>query len=143
MSDGEVHAPCTPEEKVAITRAETERAPTIFLGDGINDAPALLTATVGLAFGHQSEITADAAGAVIMEPSLTRVDELFHIARRLRRIALQSAVGGMIASVAGMALAAAGLLPPVSGAIAQEVIDLVAVLNALRASRPGGALTDY
>ena len=140
---GEVHAPCTPEEKVAITRAETERAPTIFLGDGINDAPALLTATVGLAFGHQSEITADAAGAVIMEPSLTRVDELFHIARRLRRIALQSAVGGMIASVAGMALAAAGLLPPVSGAIAQEVIDLVAVLNALRASRPGGALTDY
>ena len=140
---GEVHAPCTPEEKVAITRAETERAPTIFLGDGINDAPALLTATVGLAFGHQNEITADAAGAVIMDTSLTRVDELFHIAARLRRIALQSAVGGMIASVAGMALAAAGLLPPVSGAIAQEVIDLVAVLNALRASRPGGALTDY
>ena len=62
---------------------------------------------------------------------------------RLRRIALQSAVGGMIASVAGMALAAAGLLPPVSGAIAQEIIDLAAVLNALRASRPGGALTDY
>ncbi|MFN7979689.1 MAG: heavy metal translocating P-type ATPase [Vicinamibacterales bacterium] len=140
---GEVHAPCTPEEKVAITRAETERAPTIFLGDGINDAPALLTATVGLAFGHQSEITADAAGAVIMEPSLARVDELLHIAGRLRRIALQSAVGGMIASVAGMALAAAGLLPPVSGAIAQEIIDLAAVLNALRASRPGGALTDY
>ena len=138
----EVHAPCTPEEKVAITRAETERAPTIFLGDGINDAPALLTATVGLAFGHQSEITADAAGAVIMEPSLTRVDELFHIARRLRRIALQSAVGGMVASVAGMALAAAGLLPPVSGAIAQEVIDLAAVLNALRAAQAGGTLTD-
>jgi len=140
---GEVHAPCTPEEKVAITRAETEQAPTIFLGDGINDAPALLTATVGLAFGHQNEITADAAGAVIMEPSLARVDELLHIAGRLRRIALQSAVGGMIASVAGMALAAAGLLPPVSGAIAQEIIDLAAVLNALRASRPGGALTDY
>ena len=80
----EVHAECTPEEKVAITRAEVARAPTIFIGDGINDAPALVTATVGLAFGHQSEITADAAGAVVMDTSLKRVDELLHIARRMR-----------------------------------------------------------
>jgi heavy metal translocating P-type ATPase len=139
----EVHAECTPEQKVAITRAEVASAPTIFIGDGINDAPALVTATVGLAFGHQSEITADAAGAVVMDTSLERVDELLHIARRMRRVALQSAVGGMALSVAGMGLAAAGLLPPVAGAVTQEIIDLAAVLNALRAAAPGGPLTDY
>jgi P-type E1-E2 ATPase len=139
----EVHAECTPEQKVAITRAETERAPTIFVGDGINDAPALVVATVGLAFGHQSEITAEAAGAVVMDTALTRVDELLHIARRMRRVALQSAVGGMALSVAGMGFAAAGLLPPVAGAVAQELIDLAAVLNALRAATPGGPLSDY
>ncbi len=139
----EIHAPCTPEEKVALTRAEVAKAPTIFIGDGINDAPALATATVGLAFGHQSEITAEAAGAVVMDTSLKRVDELLHIARRMRRIALQSAVGGMAASLVGMGFAAAGLLSPVNGAIAQEIIDVVAVLNAARAARPGGALSDY
>jgi heavy metal translocating P-type ATPase len=139
----EVHAECSPEEKVAIARAETARAPTIFIGDGINDAPALVEATVGLAFGHQSEITAEAAGAVVMDTSLRRVDELFHIARRMRRIALQSAVGGMALSIGGMLVAVAGLLPPVSGAIVQEIIDLGAVLNALRAAVPGGELTDY
>jgi heavy metal translocating P-type ATPase len=139
----EVHAGCSPEEKVAITRAETARAPTLFIGDGINDAPALTAATVGLAFGHQSEITAEAAGAVIMDTSLKRVDELFHIARRMRRVALQSAIGGMAVSVAGMLVAFAGLLPPVSGAVLQEIIDLGAVLNALRAATAGGTLTDY
>jgi hypothetical protein len=101
----EVYAGRTPEEKVAITRQETSRAPTLFIGGGINDAPALMTATVGLAFGHQSENTAEAAGAVtcrdderadITDTSLNRVDELFHLARRMWRIALQSAVGGML-----------------------------------------------
>ncbi|HET9264236.1 MAG TPA: heavy metal translocating P-type ATPase [Vicinamibacterales bacterium] len=139
----EVHAGRSPEDKVEITRAETERAPTLFIGDGINDAPALATATVGVAFGHHSEITAEAAGAVIMDTSLVRVDELFHIARRMRRIALQSAVGGMAASLAGMLFAFVGLLPPVSGAVVQEIIDLAAVLNALRAAVPGGELSDY
>ena len=78
-----------------------------------------------------------------MDTSLKRVDELLHIGRRMRRIALQSAVGGMALSVVGMGLAAAGLLPPVGGAVAQEVIDVLAVLNALRAATPGGALSDY
>ena len=139
----EVYAEQSPEEKVAITRRETSLAPTLFIGDGINDAPALVTATVGLAFGHQSEITAEAAGAVIMDTSLKRVDELFHIARRMRRIALQSAIGGMVLSIVGMFIAAAGWLPPVAGAVFQEVIDLAAVLNALRAAIPPGELSDY
>jgi heavy metal translocating P-type ATPase len=139
----EVYAGQTPEEKVAITRRETSRAPTLFIGDGINDAPALVTATVGVAFGHQSEIATEAAGAVVMDTSLKRVDELFHLARRMRRIALQSAVGGMALSVVGMFIAFGGWLPPVGGAVFQELIDLAAVLNALRAAIPGGELSDY
>jgi heavy metal translocating P-type ATPase len=139
----EVHAGQSPEDKVAITRAETARAPTLFLGDGINDAPALVTATVGVAFGSRAEIATEAAGAVIMDASLRRVDELFHIGRRMRRIALQSAVGGMALSMLGMGAAAAGWLPPVAGAVFQELVDLAAVLNALRASVPGGPISDY
>jgi P-type E1-E2 ATPase len=139
----EVYGGRSPEEKVAITREEARRAPTLFIGDGINDAPALTAATVGLAFGHQSEITAEAADAVILDTSLRRVDELFHLARRMRRIALQSAVGGMALSVGGMLLACTGALPPVAGACLQEVIDLAAVLNALRTAVPGGHLSDY
>jgi len=139
----EIHAGQTPEQKVAITRRENARAPTLFIGDGINDAPALATATVGLAFGHHSEITTEAAGAVVMDTSLKRVDELFHVARRMRRIALQSAIGGMLLSVIGMFVALGGWLTPVGGAVFQEVIDLAAVLNALRAAVPGGELSDY
>src|ERR1700687_5010137 len=90
----DVHSAKSPEEKVAIVRGEANRAPTLFLGDGINDAPAMQAATVGVAFGVQSDITSEAADAVILEPSLGRVDELIHIARRMRHIALQSAIGG-------------------------------------------------
>jgi heavy metal translocating P-type ATPase len=139
----EVRAGQTPEEKVAIVRQETERANTVFVGDGINDAPALTAATVGLAFGQSSDITAEAAGAVILDTSLEKVDEFMHISRRLRSILLQSAIGGIALSLIGMGLAAAGYLPPVAGAIVQEVIDVVAVVNALRVAFPPKTLTDY
>jgi len=133
----------TPEEKLAIVKEESQRARTLFVGDGINDAPGLLAATVGVAFGHSSDITAEAAGAVILEASLRKVDELIHIGRRMRRIALESAIGGMGLSILGMLAAAAGYLPPVSGAVMQELIDLAAVLNALRVARQPRELTDF
>ena len=138
-----VHASQSPEEKVAIVRDETAKAPTLFVGDGINDAPALATATVGIAFGQASEVITEAAGAVILDSMLERVDELLHIGRRMRRIALQSAVGGMALSAIGMAAAAAGWLSPVAGALTQEAIDVVAVVNALRAALPPRTLRDF
>ena len=137
------HANQTPEEKLRIVREETEKGPTLYLGDGINDAPAMMAATVGVAFGQNSDITAEAAGAVILEPTLGKVDELLHIGMQMRRIALQSAVGGIVLSSIGMIAAALGYLPPLEGAIGQEVIDLLAVLNAVRASLPPKELQDF
>jgi P-type E1-E2 ATPase len=142
VANSEIHAGVSPEGKVAIVREKTEIARTLFLGGGINDAPAMLTASVGVAFGG-GDVTAEAAGAVIVDTSLTRVDELLHISARMRRIALQSAVGGMALSVIGMAVAATGHLPPVAGAITQEAIDLVVIFNALRVALPARAVTDY
>jgi P-type E1-E2 ATPase len=139
----EVYASQTPEQKVAIVRQETQRANTLFLGDGINDAPAMTTATVGLAFGQNSDITAEAAGAVILDTTLAKVDEFLHICHRLRTILLQSAIGGMALSLLGMGIAAIGYLPPVGGAIAQEVIDVAAVVNALRVAFPPKTLIDF
>jgi heavy metal translocating P-type ATPase len=138
-----IHAETSPEEKVRIVRQETKQAKTLFIGDGINDAPALMAATVGIAFGQHSDVTSEAARVVIIDTSLSKVDELLHVSYRLRRVALESAVGGMLLSVLGMAFAAAGVLTPVAGAVAQEVIDLLAVLNALRTARPPSALTDF
>jgi heavy metal translocating P-type ATPase len=139
----EVCAGQSPEQKLDIVRREASWAGTVFLGDGINDAPALTAATVGLAFGQNSDITSEAAGAVILDTSLQKVDEFLHISRRLRSIALQSAVGGMVLSLIGMSVAALGYLPPVAGAIFQEVIDVVAVVNTLRVALPPKTLTDY
>jgi heavy metal translocating P-type ATPase len=139
----EVHAGQSPEQKLDLVRTESQRANTVFLGDGINDAPALTAATVGVAFGQGSDITAEAAGAVILDSSLQRVDELLHIGRRMRAIALQSAVGGMVLSAIGMLAAAGGYLPPVAGAVAQEFIDVIAVVNALRVAVAPRRLSDY
>ena len=139
----EVYAGKSPEEKVAIVKEETAKARTLFVGDGINDAPALLAATVGVAFGTQNDITTEAADAVVLETALGKIDELMHIGQRMRGIALQSALGGMAASVLGMIAAAFGFLPPIWGAIGQELIDLLAVLNAARVALPTDDLQDY
>ena len=139
----EIHAGIQPEGKLKIVEELTAEAPTLFVGDGINDAPALAAATVGIAMGASSDVTSEASGAVVMDSALERVDELLHIGSRFRSIALQSAVGGMAASVVGMGFAAAGLLPPAAGALVQEAIDVVAIANALRAAWSPGSLTDY
>ncbi|MCC6232380.1 MAG: cadmium-translocating P-type ATPase [Verrucomicrobiales bacterium] len=138
----EIHAQQSPEQKLALVRLETARAKTLYVGDGINDAPAMMAATVGMAIGRNSDVTTEAAGVVIMDSSLEKVDEFMHISRRMRRIALQSAVGGMALSVVGMGFAAFGHLSPVNGAISQEIIDVLAVLNALRAAFPPKVLHD-
>jgi len=138
----EIHAQKDPEEKLAIVRKETAAAKTLYVGDGINDAPAMMAATVGMAIGQNSDVTAEAAGVVVMDNSLKKVDEFMHISRRMRIIALQSAIGGMALSIVGMAFAATGHLNPVGGAVAQEVIDVLAVLNALRAAFPPRVIHD-
>lgn len=138
----EIYANQSPEEKVGIVVRETAQAKTVYLGDGINDAPALLVATVGIALGQNSDITAEAAGAVVMDNSLETVDELLHLSHRMRVIGLQSALGGIALSICGMIIAAFGFLPPVAGAISQEVIDILAILNSLRTMWFPKKLTD-
>ncbi len=139
----EVHAGVSPEGKLEIVREHNRRGPTMFLGDGINDAPAMAVATVGVAMGAGSDITSEAADAVILDSSLERLDDLLHIGARMRRIALQSVLGGMALSAIGMVLAVFGLLTPLVGAIAQEVIDVLAILNAARVAVVRGPLSDH
>lgn len=138
-----VYAEKQPEEKLDIVRDFSKKLPLIYVGDGINDAPALAQARVGIALGQENEITTEAASVVIMDPSLSRIDEFFHIGQRMRSIALQSAIGGMALSIVGMFLAAGGFLAPVAGALTQEFIDLAAVLNALRSAFEPRVLVDY
>lgn len=128
----EVYASQSPEQKVEIVRKETAHAPTLFMGDGINDAPALAAATVGIAFGSQNIVATEAAGAVVLENSLAKVDELIHISVFMRRIALVSAGGGMFLSLIGMYFAGIGMITPVAGALLQEGIDVIVILYALQ-----------
>lgn len=132
----------SPEQKLEIVRRETAKAKTLYVGDGINDAPAMMAASVGVAIGNNTDVTAQAADVVLLDNKLTKVDEFMHIGRRMKTIALQSALGGMALSTVAMGLAAFGYLSPVSGAIVQETIDVVAVLNAMRAAWPPRILSD-
>jgi soluble P-type ATPase len=134
----EVCAQQTPASKVAAVRAEQERAVTVMVGDGLNDAPALAAATVGIAMGARgSTASSVAADVVLTTDRIDRIADAMEIARYARRIAVQSAVAGMGLSLAAMGLAAAGLLPPAFGALLQEGIDVAVILNALRALRGG------
>ncbi|WP_107119002.1 heavy metal translocating P-type ATPase [Streptomyces bungoensis] len=132
----DVRAELTPADKVAAVRAERERAVTVMVGDGVNDAPALAAADIGVAMGARgSTASSEAADIVLTTDRVDRLADAVTIAQRARRIAVQSALGGMLMSLAAMAAAAAGLLPPAVGALLQEGIDVAVILNALRALR--------
>ncbi len=129
-----VLAECTPADKVAAVEAERALAPTVMVGDGINDAPALAAADVGVAMGARgAAASAETADAVLLVDRLDRLAEGVFIARRSRRIALQSVFAGMGLSLVAMGFAAGGFIAPVFGAMLQEVIDVAVILNALRA----------
>ncbi len=126
-----------PSDKVEAVRSEQRLHPTIMVGDGINDAPALAVADVGIALGARgASASSEAADVVIMADRLDRVGEAIIIAQRARRIALQSIFVGMGLSLAAMVAATVGWLDPVPAAIVQEVIDVAVILNALRALTP-------
>ncbi|MDN5000319.1 heavy metal translocating P-type ATPase [Bradyrhizobium sp. GCM10027634] len=133
-----------PSDKVEAVRAEQRLHPTIMVGDGINDAPALAVADIGVALGARgATASSEAADVVILADRLDRVGEAIMIAQRARRIALQSIVVGMGLSLVAMVAATVGWLDPVPAAIVQEIIDVAVILNALRALTPalarGGA----
>ncbi|MGX9791154.1 heavy metal translocating P-type ATPase [Mycobacterium sp. MMS18-G62] len=132
----EVYAQQSPADKVAAVRSERERAVTVMVGDGVNDAPALAAATVGVAMGARgATASSEAADIVLTTDRLDRLADAMDIARWSRRIAVQSAVVGMALSLLAMAIAALGWLPPAAGALLQEGIDVAVILNALRALR--------
>ncbi len=138
----DVRAELSPADKVTAVRAERERAVTVMVGDGVNDTPALAAADIGVAMGARgSTASSEAADIVLTTDRVDRLADAVTIAQRARRIAVQSALGGMLMSLAAMAAAAVGLLPPAAGALLQEGIDVAVILNALRALRVDQAVS--
>ncbi len=130
----EAFSEMTPERKVMVVARERGNGTVMMVGDGINDAPALAAADIGVAIGARgAAASSEAADAVLLVDRLDRIAEAMGIARRSRRIALESVVAGIGLSLAAMVVAAFGYLPPVEGALLQEVIDVAVILNALRA----------
>lgn len=132
-----VHAQCLPQDKVRLVRDLPTR-PVMMVGDGVNDAPVLAAADVGVAMGARGSTAAsESADVVVLTDDLSRTVAAVRVGRRTVRVALESIWIGMALSVVLMGVAALGAIPPVPGAVSQEAVDLLAILNALRALRPG------